>query len=112
MLNSYSAKAGALAALLCAATTAQAADHVVLIVDGAYFPLVTYAAPGDTLVFTNTLETEQQVTGAGDVWTSGPIPQDQSFSLQLSDEVPATFYGTGPESEVFEGTFTFEAAPS
>lgn len=112
MFESSVAKAAAVAALLCTATAARAADHVILIVDGAYFPLVTHAAPGDRLIFTNTLATEQQVSGINDVWTSGPIAQDGSFAVELDETTPSGFYGIAPDATVYEGSFTFDAAPS
>ncbi|MFD2740876.1 hypothetical protein ACFSUD_14930 [Sulfitobacter aestuarii] len=90
-----------------------AADHEVLITEGAYFPSLTYAQPGDRLIFINSSDAAQTVTGAEESWSSGPIPIDGSFVLDLAEEIPQGFSGPGLEDgEMLEGSFTFEPAPT
>lgn len=104
------------------ATAAWAVDHQVLIVDGAYFPPLVYADPGDRLVFVNASSGVHIVQASDESWTSGPIPVDGSFTLLLDDETPLVFNasadteGNGGASgdEFLEqiGEITYDSAPT
>lgn len=98
MLKSYRTGALALAAAVTfSASAVQAEDHTVLIVDGSYFPPVTIASMGDNIIFINESGSTHELTGAGDSWTSGQIGASGSFRLEITEEVPATFTGSGSE---------------
>ncbi len=113
MLNSFrnGVCAFAAAASFLFATGAQAEEHVVLIVDGAYFPPLVYVSAGDSLVFLNHSAATAEVIGAEEAWTSGPIGVDASFTLPITEEMPATFSSPAVDDTTFEGAITFDAPP-
>lgn len=104
MLHSYRKGALALAAALTfSASAAQAEEHVVLIVDGSYFPSVIFANSGDTILFRNESGASHTVTGAEAAWTSDAIYPEGTYQLTLDSDVPATFTGTGGGFETANG---------
>ena len=108
MLNIYRNGAAALAAALTfAASTAQAEHHTVLIVQGSYFPSVVFAAEGDTIQFYNESNASHTVVGADETWTSGTIGANGSFTLEIDEDTPSTFSGTGGGFEEAFGEFVF-----
>ena len=114
MLNIYRKGAVTLAAaaLTFAATVAQADRHVVLIVQGSYFPSKVFALPGDTIEFQNKSGASHVITG-GEAeteteWTSGDIAAEGLFELEIVDETPATFSGSGGGFEIAYGEFIFQ----
>lgn len=109
MLNSYRKGALAIAAALSfSASAAQAEEHVVLIVDGSYFPSVVFASTGDTILFKNESTATHTVSGAEAVWTSEEIHPAGEFVLQLDESIPSTFSGTGGGFELANGEIVFE----
>ncbi|MDF3415690.1 hypothetical protein HKX54_14550 [Sulfitobacter sp. M57] len=98
-------------ALSLLASTAQAEEHVVLVLDGSYFPSLVYASPGDTIVFQNDSDNSQTVSGPEGSWTSGPMSPDAEYSLQLEETTPLTFSGEGSDGEMAEGEISYASAP-
>jgi plastocyanin len=113
MLNSFRMSTFALAAAAaCIASPAVSAEHTVLIEDGGYFPTITYAMQGDTIVFVNDSNATQTVSGPNDSWTSGSIPVDGSFALALMEDTPLTFNGgVDLEGLDIEGQISYDPAP-
>lgn len=91
------------AAITMTATAAGAVDHEILIVEGAYFPPLTYAEIGDRLVFVNSSNSPHIVEGPEEAWTSGPIPVEGSYTLTLDDETPLTFMASADTEEDGDG---------
>lgn len=113
MLN-YSRKGvfAVAAAFSFLAGAAQAEDHVVLIVDGSYFPSVVYASPGESITFRNNSDASHTVNGAQDSWTSGVISTEAIFTLNIQQDTPPTFYGLGSDGTQAEGEIIFAEAPT
>ncbi len=104
MLNSFFKGTCALAAVAAlSVSAAQAKEHVILIVDGSYFPSVVHVSEGDLLTFKNESKAEQIVNGADEEdedavsWTSGPIGVEQTFTYEVTAVTPEKF------SSAFEG---------
>lgn len=113
MLKSTCKGAAALAAALTfSAGAAQADNHVVLIVDGSYFPPVIFAGPGDNIIFRNESGASHVITGAEESWTSGTINGSGSYVLNLTRNTPNTFTGSGGGFEEAVGEIVFPASDS
>ncbi|SFG63048.1 cupredoxin domain-containing protein [Sulfitobacter dubius] len=110
MLRSYRKSAGALAVAMSAlaATGAWAEARNVLIVDGAYFPSFTHVQPGDQVIFTNNATGSHTITGEGEAWTSGAIPVNGSYTLDITADTPGTFSGQTLEQPAFEGAISLD----
>lgn len=99
MLTSYRKGACALAAALSFAGGAAQADNIeVDIVDGTYFPSVIYASTGDNIIFYNESDATHTINGPEESWTSGPIPIDGTYRLNLTHNTPLTFSSADGES--------------
>jgi len=107
MLKSFCKGTAALALVLSFSAAAHAEEHVVTIADGSYFPNKVYASEGDMLTFVNQSSSAHTVTGEDDAWTSGVIETDASFSMELTDQMPAGFESSG-SSEFAEGEIIFQ----
>lgn len=110
MLSSYRKTAGALALAMSvfAVSGASAETRYVLIVDGAYFPSISHVQPGDQVVFTNNATGGHTVTGDAEAWTSGAIPVNGSYTLDITAETPTTFRGQTSDNTEFEGAISFD----
>jgi len=113
MLNSFRMSTFAFAAAAaCIASPAVSEEHTVLIEDGGYFPTITYAMQGDTIVFVNDSDATQTVSGPEETWTSGSIPIDGSFELALMEDTPLVFLGgVDLEGSDIEGQISYDPAP-
>ncbi len=92
------------------ATSANAEDQTVKIMDLGYFPVIVNADVGDTITFTNNSEAAHTLAGPEDSWVSDPIPVNGSFILTITEETPATYSGASASGEVIEGSFSYELA--
>jgi len=92
-------------------SAAFAADHSVLIVDGAYFPEIVHVQPGDNVYFRNNSSAAHTVNGADDAWTTGQIGIDGDFMLKVEEDTVLNFSGEGAGGEAMVGEMTFEAPP-
>ncbi|SFE03249.1 hypothetical protein SAMN04488523_104269 [Sulfitobacter brevis] len=109
MLTSLRAGVCTLAtATVLIASSAQADDLTVLILEGAYFPPVVSAQIGDTIVFVNETDSEHTVSGDDEIWTSGPIPTEGSYRLALNETTPLTFGGDWVDGSEMTGQFSLE----
>ncbi|MFG6602694.1 hypothetical protein ACGYK2_07050 [Sulfitobacter sp. 1A10359] len=109
MLSSYRKSTGALAlALSLCAAGAIAESRNVLIVDGAYFPSLSHVQPGDQVVFTNNATGSHTITGEDEAWTSGPIPVNGNYTLDITAQTPTRFSGQTLEEPAFEGAISFD----
>ncbi|MEP5728380.1 MAG: hypothetical protein ABJL67_03290 [Sulfitobacter sp.] len=99
------------AALSLMGGAAHANVHTVTIVDGGYLPVVTYAAEGDAIIFENDSEAAHTVNGAGGTWTSGSIGLQGTFMLEIEEETPLTFSGTGVDGIEFTGEISYDEPP-
>lgn len=98
MLNSFFKGACALAAVTAlSVSAAQAKEHVILIINGSYFPSVLNVEEGDLLTFKNESKSEQIVNGEdlddedAVSWTSGPIGIEESYTYEVTDVTPEKF---------------------
>ncbi|KIN61932.1 hypothetical protein Z946_788 [Sulfitobacter noctilucicola] len=111
MLNSYRSGICALAvATSFIAGAAQAESHVVLIMEGGYFPAVTYVSAGDEVIFRNESGATHEMGGPEDVWSSGPIGMDGTYHLSLSEETPLVFTGVSGGIEM-QGEVSYDTPP-
>ena len=99
------------AALALMAGAAQAGNHLVMIVDGGYFPAVTYAKPGDNLVFENKSSGTHTLSGPDNVWESEPIGIDGRYVLNLTNETPLTFMGIASDGIQVSGEISYDDPP-
>lgn len=109
------------AAVSLMGTAALALDHEVVIIDGAYFPPLVHAEPGDRLIFINNSSGTHVVQASDESWTSGPIAINGTFTLTLEEDTPLMFNasveteGNGEEDgDIFLeqiGEITYEPVP-
>ena len=120
MLNSIRKGGIALATVaLFAATAAQAENHNVLIVDGAFFPEIVYVTEGDNVIFTNNSGNAQNVVSENSQWTTGSISIDGRYVLKVRDLVDLTFASLDADGNVMTdidgvavaGALSFDAPP-
>ena len=57
-----------------------------------YFPAVTYAVPGDTIRFINESGEAQTVVGKDSGWSLGPLQDQASDTLTVSEETELKFF--------------------
>lgn len=81
-------------ALAAFASPALSAEHEILIVDGAYFPPLIYVNYGDNVVFVNNASSAHEVKASDDSWTSGLIPLDGSFTLEIEADTYLAYQAT------------------
>ncbi len=109
MLTSFRAGVCALAAAATFLSTSAQADNVsVLIVDGAYFPPLIFANPGDNIIFVNKSQAAHVVSGPDGTWTSGDISPEDSYVLNLTQSTPLTYSGVWIDNEPMSGEISFE----
>ena len=100
------------AAVSMLAGVAQAESHVIMIVDGGYFPAVIYAQPGDNLIFENWSEAEHTVGDPNGSWTSASIPSEGgNFVLHLTEETPLIYAGLDVYGDTITGEISHDAPP-
>ena len=114
--------AGVLAAAVFASGALQAQDtsiqpmtsyqingfHTIMIVDGGYFPALTFVQPGEKVRFENQSATQHVVTGDGDAWTSGPIADMGTYTIEVKEDTPLVFSGIAADGMRVMGEFSFE----
>ncbi len=130
MLKSFSKGLSAAAlATIFTASAAQADNHTVLIMDGGFFPAVTYTKPGDNVIFTNNSASALKLAGADSSWVSESISVDSTYTLNVTGSTSLDFVAldndaavTGDEGEsdaeyinlddvIMEGALSFNDAP-
>jgi len=129
MLTNIKGICAAAAVAAVTATAAQADNHTVLIMDGGFFPAVSYVQPGDNIIFTNNSSGPLRLAGSDSSWSSEAIPVDATYLLNITNSTNHSFVGinqdsgsAGAEGEtddeyinlddvVMEGAMSFEAAP-
>ncbi|MEM6306219.1 MAG: hypothetical protein AAF744_15995 [Pseudomonadota bacterium] len=74
-----------------AATSAQADNHTVLVMDGGFFPAVTYTGPGDNVIFTNNSEGPVILSAHDQSWQSETIDIDATFVLNIKANTSLDF---------------------
>ena len=112
MPKSVLGPAAALAvALSLAGTGASAENHIVMIMDGGYFPTVTYAGPGDNFVFLNETTVAHVMNGPDNAWVSDPIEPGARFVLNLTHNTPLVYHGTAVDGTPIEGALSYDPAP-
>lgn len=88
--------AGIIATLLASPAMADSPNttrHEIAIVAGAFFPEVTFAQPGDRLVFVNLDETPRQIYKANPGFVSPRLSQNESWSVEISSTMQGDFFG-------------------
>ena len=112
MLNSMTKGACALAAALTFTGTSAFADfHTIEIVDGAYFPAISFVGRGDDLIFENETDTDQIVNGPDGSWTTGVIPPGGRYIHNINNQMPLTFSGVDADGEEIFGEWSYDPAP-
>ena len=77
------------------ATAAHADNHTVLVMDGGFFPAVSYVQPGDNVIFTNNSEGEITMSDVNGSWTSDPIAIEGRFVLNITANSAMQFTASG-----------------
>ena len=88
--------AGIIATLLATPAMADSPNttrHEIAIVAGAFFPEVTFAQPGDRLVFVNLDEIPRQIYKAIPGFVSPRLSQNESWSVVISSKMQGDFFG-------------------
>ncbi|XDA97213.1 hypothetical protein AB1M95_13970 [Sulfitobacter sp. LCG007] len=86
-----------------------AAEHVVIILTGGYFPEVVYARPGDTIRFVNESGREHVVTAYAPGWTTGIIEPGQEMVVPVTITMEGDYFG---DSELaMKGRISFDPSP-
>ncbi|MEP1588900.1 MAG: hypothetical protein ABJR46_15720 [Tateyamaria sp.] len=102
-------------ATLFAASPVAAAEHMILILEDAYFPQVTYLERGDTVRFVNASGTAHNIIAKNDSWEIGPIAIDGEATLLVEDGVQKTFYDVNSAGEnggySVTGQMSYSSAP-
>lgn len=89
MLRRFAASALALGIW---AVPAQAIDHQVIAVAGAFFPEVTYVQPGDTVTFINEDLTPRRIFGDDFNFVSPRLGQGESWTMTVVDAMPNDYF--------------------
>lgn len=84
--------AAALAFGVLSAGTAQALEHQVMIVAGAFFPEITYVQAGDTVTFINEDIGRREVFSDGFTFVSPKIATTESWTLTITDGMPNEYF--------------------
>lgn len=91
------------------AQVASANDYSILVEEGAFYPEITYLAPGDTVTFTNNNTYSIEVIASDETWTTGSLATSMDYVLSISAETALAF-GLVSNAEI-AGTFSFDLAP-
>lgn len=79
-------------ATACWVSSAQAETHIIVLTGLSYFPAITYAQPGDTVIFINESGQSQTIVAKQADWTIGPLAIAEESSLQVTQETELQFY--------------------
>ena len=113
MLHKTTLMAG-LATLLISAPV-QALELQILVLPDAYFPQTSYVNTGDTLVFLNESDVAITVTSADGNWTTGPLSNNQSSTINVVAGMMTDFFHEGIEDDngnpAVTGVISFDEAP-
>lgn len=90
-----------------------AAEYEIIIVDGAFFPEVSYVQAGDTVVFRNTGQQPRRVFGDQFEFASPMLQNNQAWAMTIAAGTRNSFYAKSfpegsTEGEVGEGSATAE----
>lgn len=88
---------------------ASANDYSILVEEGAFYPEITYLAPGDTVTFTNNNTYSIEVIASDETWTTEALATSMDYVLPISAETALAF-GLVSDAEI-AGTFSFDLAP-
>ncbi|MEN8892576.1 cupredoxin domain-containing protein [Planktotalea arctica] len=91
------------------ATSASAAEHEILFVEGGFFPAVTYLAAGDVVTFTNLTDSTVEAEAGDESWQTGQLNVNATYTLTVTAATGLAFaYATDPEKS---GALSFDPAP-
>jgi plastocyanin len=71
----------------------QAAEHEVAIIDGAFYPEITYVQPGDTVLVYNADEVPRRVFGDEFTFISPKLMTEDAFTVTIVEDMPNEYYG-------------------
>ena len=81
-----------LAALgLSLAQSATAEEFFILMEEGAFYPEITYIAPGDLVTFVNANDSSAEAVSSDESWTTGQLAPGASFMLSIAQETALNF---------------------
>lgn len=98
-------------ALGLAATTAMAEEHEILLVEGGFFPEITYLTAGDTVLFTNVTDGPENVVAADASWSTLEIPSNGSQTIAVTAAMTLGFVFDADSETPKTGTLSFDPAP-
>ena len=94
---------------LSLAQGASAADFTILMEEGAFYPEITYLAPGDVVTFTNKNTSAVEAIAGDASWTTGQLSMDASYALTVTPETALQFaFASDAEKS---GSLSFSLAP-
>lgn len=91
------------------AQSASAAEHTIVMEEGAFYPEITYLAPGDQVTFTNKNTDSVEAIAADGSWTTGQLSANASFVLDISTDTALAFAFASDASKA--GSLSFDFAP-
>lgn len=88
---------------------ASAADYTIHIEEGAFYPEITYIAPGDTVTFINNQVGSVEAISSDETWTTGPLATNASYLLAISTDTALQFALASDAAKT--GSLSFDFAP-
>ena len=70
-------------------------EHIVIILETAYFPQKTTVEQGDVVRFVNESGRDHTLYHAQGNWTTRPLADGEELLVMITPEIPGTFYGMG-----------------
>ena len=86
-------------------------EHTIMVLDESFFPMVTYAQPGDIIHFVNASSAEQSIVAQDDNWRVGPIAVESEEIFTVFADMKNDYFLVVPEGDTAEGSEEV-AAPS
>ncbi|MGH1575638.1 cupredoxin domain-containing protein [Planktotalea sp.] len=90
-------------------TSASAANFNILIVEGGFFPEITYVQPGDSVTFVNQLTVSATATASDESWSTGPLSVNATYNLPIAAETALIFSYASDSGK--SGVLSFDFAP-
>ena len=86
------------------ATIASAAEHEVVMLGLGFFPEITSAAVGDTVVFFNVSDTPMAATAVDGTWSTGAMVYGERVAIEITEAMTGDYENALPVTETVETT--------
>ncbi len=89
----------------------QAEQHEILLVEGGFFPEITYLSAGDTILFINMTDVAENVVATDASWSTTQISSEQTDSVVVTEDMVLTFEYDEGSDDPKTGSLSFDPAP-